>query len=385
MAVETVTVRMSRSDGSTPWGFRLQGGQEYGNILTIGPVAAGSLADRAGLHNGDAVTQLCGRDAQRMPHQDAQNIIVSSGNTLDLIVQRAGGAHIWKPSITQLGQDTTVSKFQHTVHSTGSSSHAPPPGPPPPPPMSAPPPQPAKSVKVSLEHQPQTGGNIPGYNSAARPFNTSSRSTASSTTTGGPEVKHLQYNSPLNLYSQNNAAEQYLQQTGGLFGTDPNLNKAKEEPAYLKSATLRLIQESEQDVRSGRASPRQPNEWAEGRSETLHHTDAHQQSDSFKRLSSALGTPAAPREASPGRAPSPRFDGGVPVCYCCGRSIIGVFCKASGKSLHPECFNCSTCGMSLKNIGHVLHNNKIYCETHGNQNKHLHFGAAPPVAPNAFL
>lgn len=72
----------------------------------------------------------------------------------------------------------------------------------------------------------------------------------------------------------------------------PNLNKAKEEPAYLKSATLRLIQETEQEARGGRSlSPRQPNEWAEGRSETLHHTDAQQQSDSFKRLSSALGAP----------------------------------------------------------------------------------------------
>lgn len=33
-------------------------------------------------------------------------------------------------------------------------------------------------------------------------------------------VRHLQYNSPMNLYSPHSAAEQYIQQTGGLFGTE---------------------------------------------------------------------------------------------------------------------------------------------------------------------
>lgn len=38
MATETVTVRMSRGDEGTPWGFRLQGGHEFGSSLTIGKV-----------------------------------------------------------------------------------------------------------------------------------------------------------------------------------------------------------------------------------------------------------------------------------------------------------------------------------------------------------
>lgn len=33
-------------------------------------------------------------------------------------------------------------------------------------------------------------------------------------------IRHLQYNSPINLYSPQTAAEQYIQQTGGLFGTE---------------------------------------------------------------------------------------------------------------------------------------------------------------------
>ncbi|EFO26213.1 hypothetical protein LOAG_02266 [Loa loa] len=74
---------------------------------------------------------------------------------------------------------------------------------------------------------------IPGFNVTAQPFG------------DHQEVKHLQYNSPMPLYSPQTAAEQYLQQTGGLFGTDPNLAKQKEIPSYLRSETLRLIQESE--------------------------------------------------------------------------------------------------------------------------------------------
>ena len=42
----------------------------------------------------------------------------------------------------------------------------------------------------------------------------------------------------------------------------------------------------------------------------------------------------------------------------------GVFCKVKGEPLHPECFKCSTCSASLKNVGYFNVNNKLYCETH---------------------
>ncbi|KJH45148.1 hypothetical protein DICVIV_08814 [Dictyocaulus viviparus] len=44
-----------------------------------------------------------------------------------------------------------------------------------------------------------------GFNSAALPFNTD------------PRVKHLQYNSPMGLYSNESATEQYVQQTTGII------------------------------------------------------------------------------------------------------------------------------------------------------------------------
>ncbi|VDM27817.1 unnamed protein product [Toxocara canis] len=46
-------------------------------------------------------------------------------------------------------------------------------------------------------------------------------------------IRHLQYNSPMNLYSPESAAEEYLRQTGGLFGTESSTHV---EPIHHVSA-----------------------------------------------------------------------------------------------------------------------------------------------------
>ncbi|MCP9264059.1 PDZ and LIM domain protein Zasp [Dirofilaria immitis] len=84
-------------------------------------------------------------------------------------------------------------------------------------------------------------------------------------------IRHLQYNSPMNLYSPQSAAEQYAQQTGGIFSTDPSLQRPKGDEAYLKSETRRLIAEEE--------------------GQTVHDKSPSMQSASFKRISRACGTP----------------------------------------------------------------------------------------------
>ncbi|GIX73773.1 PDZ and LIM domain protein Zasp [Caerostris extrusa] len=53
-------------------------------------------------------------------------------------------------------------------------------------------------------------------------------------------------------------------------------------------------------------------------------------------------------------APAPEGPSQGP-CSDCGRIIV---------ILHQECFNCSTCGASLKNTGFHNINNKLYCDTH---------------------
>lgn len=44
--------------------------------------------------------------------------------------------------------------------------------------------------------------------------------------------------------------------------------------------------------------------------------------------------------------------------------LRGVFVRIKEKNLHVECFKCSTCGTSLKNVGYYNINNKLYCDIH---------------------
>ncbi|EFN66959.1 LIM domain-binding protein 3 [Camponotus floridanus] len=62
-------------------------------------------------------------------------------------------------------------------------------------------------------------------------------------------------------------------------------------------------------------------------------------------------------------AGSESTSGGV-VCNNCDRLIVGVFVRIKDKNLHVECFKCSTCGTSLKNVGYYNINNKLYCDIH---------------------
>lgn len=55
------------------------------------------------------------------------------------------------------------------------------------------------------------------------------------------------------------------------------------------------------------------------------------------------------------------------ICAECGRLIVGVFCRINDRSLHAECFKCATCGNSLKNVGYLNINDKLYCELHARQ------------------
>ncbi|CAG9537620.1 unnamed protein product [Cercopithifilaria johnstoni] len=297
---EMVTVRMSRGQMDTPWGF------DIGPELAIVNVIGGSLADRAGLLNGDVLVELEGH--QNLNVELAKQLLSKTEHRVELIVHRTGDNiihRIWRPSVTG---NTEYNKFQHSVFnvpSTDGQKMEPP----------------IVPLKVSLEHQNPEPIPIPGFNVAAQPFG------------DHQEVKHLQYNSPMSLYSPQTAAEQYLQQTGGLFGTDPNLAKQKEVPLYLRSETLRLIQESERSKENG------------------------------EHAISVRSTKINQEQTRPNVENIPE----APMCFICGRNIKGVMCRAYDRTMHSDCFQCSTCGSFLKNQGHHFINDKFYCDIHGRQ------------------
>ncbi|CAJ0580543.1 unnamed protein product, partial [Mesorhabditis spiculigera] len=194
-----------------------------------------------------------------------------------------GAARVWRPEITA---NTEMSKFQDTTHSV--------------PPF-----------KVSLEHN---NSSVPpkGFNQAAYPFNTD------------PRVKHLQYNSPMGLYSNSAAAEQYAQQTQGIVQHDSSVANARDQPAYLRSETLKVLKEQE----NGHGSQR----------------NTH----------------------------------GLPVCYVCTKPILGLMAQAAGHQLHADCLACATCGSSLKNIGHHFIDGKFYCDIHQRLKRATSTGPSDP-------
>uniref|UniRef100_A0A1I7UTU5 LIM zinc-binding domain-containing protein n=1 Tax=Caenorhabditis tropicalis TaxID=1561998 RepID=A0A1I7UTU5_9PELO len=201
----------------------------------------------------------------------------------------AGGTRIWRPEVTE----NTGPGQEHTPY------------------------------RVNLQHS--SDSRPPqGFNNSALPFETDQR------------VKHMQYNSPLGIYSDKSAAEQYVQQTQGLVENQGARAAAgrPDEPAYLRSETLRLLKEQESNGHSATTLSNHPN-------------------------------------------PS-----GLPVCFMCTRPILGVMARAAGKNLHGDCLSCATCGNSLRNVGHHFIEDKFYCDIHGTQRK---AGGRPGMDPNIFV
>ncbi|CAI5449033.1 unnamed protein product [Caenorhabditis angaria] len=163
--MERVTVRMARSDRRTPWGFGVTEAPD-GNVVIVN-IIGGSLADRAGLRNGDLIDRL--EDLDNLDINAVDRLLVTAHEKIELVVSRnssgSGATRIWRPEVSETGRQESP-------------------------------------YKVNLQHSSDT---VPpkGFNSSALPFETDSR------------VQHIQYNSPLGLYSDKSAAEQYVQQTTG--------------------------------------------------------------------------------------------------------------------------------------------------------------------------
>uniref|UniRef100_A0A2C9JGX1 PDZ and LIM domain protein Zasp n=1 Tax=Biomphalaria glabrata TaxID=6526 RepID=A0A2C9JGX1_BIOGL len=90
MSVLTLEAKLERTDSSTPWGFRMQGGKDFSSPLTIQKVNPGSLASKCGLQVGDIILKIGNTSTAELRHKEAQSTILDCGNHLDLLLQRGG-------------------------------------------------------------------------------------------------------------------------------------------------------------------------------------------------------------------------------------------------------------------------------------------------------
>ncbi|KAL3876648.1 hypothetical protein ACJMK2_034456, partial [Sinanodonta woodiana] len=110
------TIWLQKPSGDIPWGFRLQGGREFGQPLTVQRVTPGSIAANGRLDPGDIILKIGNVNATGITHNEAQDVIRGATNILQLTIRK--------------GTMSTVSAPVSPTIST-QYSNQPPPSPPP--------------------------------------------------------------------------------------------------------------------------------------------------------------------------------------------------------------------------------------------------------------
>lgn len=317
---QLINVKLSRFEGS-PWGFRLQGGKDFGTPLVVQKVNTGSPAEAAGLKAGDAVIRVNNTEMYNLRHKDAQDVIVRAGNNFELTIQRGGST--WKPHVSPIS-----SALPSPSPTAGLGNIAP-------------------VTKTSLAAKKQDGSHIgSGHNFSPKPFLNG---------TGDGSIKSIvnkQYNSPVGIYSEETIAETLSAQAEVLAGGVLGVNFKKNEKNYNaeNSEVFKMVQEADKEPKT--PEPAEPTA----------------QSGVITPSSPALAglRPVSAPETKQQQPSTPQssLPPGQNICAECERLIVGVFVRIKDKNLHVECFKCSTCGTSLKNVGYYNINNKLYCDIH---------------------
>lgn len=308
MATKRITIT-----GPAPWGFRLVGGKDFEQPLTISRVNPGSKAALADLCTGDVVISIDGENTEGMTHLEAQNKIKGCEDELCLTIDRVD-SKIWSPLVTDEGK--------------------------------------ANPYKMNLASNPQEIKQIGiAHNRSAMPFTAASASNT-------PKVITAQYNNPAGLYSSDN-----IQNFNNTLETKSSgaqvPSKVAEQPP---PATIRAIDKDSEVYKMLQ--------------ENQDLNEPPRQSASFLVLQEILETDETGEKPSGFRSvrpPTTRVAASVgsgqklPICDHCGNGIVGIFVKIRDKPCHPECYVCSDCGMNLKQKGHFFVEDKMYCEKHARE------------------
>ncbi|TKS68452.1 LIM domain protein 3 Alpha-actinin-associated [Collichthys lucidus] len=295
-------------DGPAPWGFRLTGGKDFNQPLTISRITPGSKASVANLCAGDVILAIEGVSASNMLHCEAQNKIKESTNQLSLTIES-----------TFKNQLNPVWHFQFGYTQN---------------PLQ-------KVIRYSVVWQEKEFKPIgTGHNRKAQPF------VAAANIDDKRQVVSAAYNTPIGLYSSGNIQDAMEGQIrGGLVHQKP------ESPRTLTS-----IEDSDvyQMLQKDQEEPHEP-----------------RQSGSFRALQDFIdsdGTrPIVTRTVkAPTTKPTPPTGNlqKLPVCDKCGNGIVGTVVKARDKYRHPGCFVCTDCDVNLKQKGYFFVEGQMYCETH---------------------
>ncbi|KAM6931037.1 PDZ and LIM domain protein 5a [Xenentodon cancila] len=210
-----------------PWGFRLQGGKDFNMPLTISRLTDGGKAAKGGIAVGDLVLSIDGISTDGMNHLEAQNKIKNCTGNLSLTLQKDSSGPK-PPPVAPKGDRSDIIKPVAITH-------------PPPPPNSYPhlsvpynkTPRPYGACSLESQYsltQSPVATVIPSPSSAFTPASLQASpptplcpTPVSYPTSASPSPPVLVppqpsvYNTPINLYSTENACEVAMGQRRGLL------------------------------------------------------------------------------------------------------------------------------------------------------------------------
>nr|DBA29138.1 TPA: hypothetical protein GDO54_009395 [Pyxicephalus adspersus] len=371
--------------GPAPWGFRLTGGIDFNQPLLISRITPGSKSSQANLCPGDVIIAIDGYSTENMTHAEAQDRIKAATDQLCLKIER-GSTRMWSPQICEdpykVNLEAEPQEFKPigTAHNRRaqpfvaganigdkkqvvSSSYNTPIGL-------------YSSGNIKDAFHGQMRGLIPNADqigcSTPSGFDPGSgRSTPSTASTVGaidpvelkaasriapniplemelPGVKivHAQFNTPMQLYSDDNVMESLQGQVSTILGEKP-MTSDPLPPSVPQSDVYRLLHDDTE------------------------HESRPRQSGSFRVLQDMVDDDAdRPAGIRSVKAPvtKPQVGGAavqkVPLCDRCGNGIVGTVVKARDKFRHPECFVCADCNLNLKQKGYFFVEGQLYCEAH---------------------
>uniref|UniRef100_A0A8C1ZQF3 PDZ and LIM domain 5b n=1 Tax=Cyprinus carpio TaxID=7962 RepID=A0A8C1ZQF3_CYPCA len=409
--------------GPSPWGFRLQGGKDFSMPLTISKLTDGGKAAKAKISVGDVVLSIDGIATDGMTHLEAQNKIKACTGNLNLSLLRSSSAtktntpkeepqEIIKP--VPISQTTSLAPGSSAYNKTarpfgGTASTVRSVSPSPVAPKASIPSIPSASSAFTpaapSQQPPQPpfplGANraLSSPNSAPKPASgrspfANSSSTSSSGSSSPARVTAPPpapvpaaplpsvYNTPINLYSNENACEVAMGQRRGLLEGKVTVEQHNGEAAEELQPSSHATSSVKTMSKAPAGAPRQGNgvppptakSWQSSSAAGFPKAGAPapQTGPSFGRVSSSL--PKGPDRPAPQAHPNDGDDSLVqraehipagkrtPMCGHCNMVIRGPFLVAMGKSWHKEEFNCSHCRSSLADVGFVEERGSVYCE-----------------------
>ncbi|XP_062480496.1 PDZ and LIM domain protein 1 isoform X5 [Pezoporus occidentalis] len=258
--------------GPGPWGFRLVGGRDFEQPLAISRVTPGSKAAVANLCIGDQIIAIDGVNTDNMTHLEAQNKIKGCTDELTLTVSRTE-SKVWSPLVNEEGKTHPYKMnlasqpqqrptqfpraFSMTCQPAGLTSC-----PLPMSPMQAPVASVYNPLQVQTSERRHSTSSMPsqvrvGPEQLKRTAQICPKSPVE-VEVPGLKVLHVQFNSPLQLYSQSNIMDSLRGQISSVSPDFPSLDQHNQPPGSIvidrESEVYKMLQENQESNEPPRQS-----------------------------------------------------------------------------------------------------------------------------------